>query len=103
MRLEIAELRTFQAVIETDGFKSAAEQLHISQSAVSQAIANLEAKLELPLIERGKPLVLTDAGRRVLDHANQVLREEAQTLDDLARIKRGRHQLLNLGLSASIN
>ncbi len=39
MRLENSELRAFRAVIEEGGFKRAADALHISQSAVSQAVA----------------------------------------------------------------
>ncbi|MCZ6830588.1 MAG: LysR family transcriptional regulator, partial [Gammaproteobacteria bacterium] len=35
------ELRVFAAVIENNGFKRAADKLHISQSAVSQAVASL--------------------------------------------------------------
>ena len=46
MRLENSELRAFRAVIEEGGFKRAAAALHISQSAVSQAVAGLEAKLK---------------------------------------------------------
>ena len=42
MRLENSELRAFRAVIEEGGFKRAADALHISQSAVSQAVAGLE-------------------------------------------------------------
>ncbi|MEM1112232.1 MAG: LysR family transcriptional regulator [Pseudomonadota bacterium] len=103
MRLENGELRAFRAVIEHGGFKRAAESLHISQSAVSQSVAGLEAKLEVPLVQRGKDLTLTDAGKRLFDHAVEVLREEAQTLDDIAQLKAGRSELLNIALSASVN
>ena len=48
MRIENNELRIFQAVIEANGFNKAAERLHISQSAVSQSISNLESKLDFP-------------------------------------------------------
>ena len=41
MRFENSELRAFRAVIEEGGFKRAADTLHISQSAVSQAVAGL--------------------------------------------------------------
>ncbi len=47
MRFENSELRAFRAVIEEGGFRRAAEALHISQSAVSQAVAGLESKLGL--------------------------------------------------------
>ncbi len=102
MRLENSELRTFQAVVEANGFNRAADRLHISQSAVSQAIANLEAKLDTPLLYRGKQLSLSDAGRRLLEHANEMLREEQLVLEDISQIKRGGQQTLNIGLNSSI-
>ncbi|TGD75839.1 LysR family transcriptional regulator [Mangrovimicrobium sediminis] len=103
MRFENSELRAFRGVIEEGGFRRAADALHISQSAVSQAVAGLEGKLGMPLIERGKELRLTDAGRRVFDHACEVLSGEQQTLEDIAQLRRGQRETLNLALSASIN
>lgn len=103
MRLENSELRAFRAVVEESGFKRAAQALHISQSAVSQAVANLESKLESPLITRGKELKLTDAGKRLFDHAVEVLREEQQTIEDIAQLKQGKTETLNIAMSASIN
>jgi len=102
MRLENSELRTFQAVVEANGFNRAAERLHISQSAVSQAIASLEAKLDTPLLFRGKQLGLSEAGRRLLEHANETLREEQLVLEDIGRIKRGGQQTLNIAINSSI-
>lgn len=103
MRLENSELRAFRAVIEEGGFRRAAEALHISQSAVSQAVAGLESKLATSLVQRGKELKLTDAGKRLFEHAVDVLRDEQQTLEDIAQLKRGKVETLNLALSASIN
>jgi DNA-binding transcriptional LysR family regulator len=103
MRFENSELRTFRCVVEMNGFNRAAEALHVSQSAVSQTIANLEAKLGTTLLQRGKQLVLTEAGRRVLDHANNVLNEEQDVLTDLARLREGGRETLNLAINSTIN
>ena len=103
MRFENSELRAFRAVIEEGGFRRAAESLHVSQSAVSQAVAGLEGKLGLTLIQRGKELRLTDAGRRLFDHAFEVLSSEQQTVEDIAQLRRGQRENLNIALSASIN
>jgi len=103
MRLENSELRAFRAVIEESGFRRAADALHISQSAVSQAVANLEGKLEVRLLERGKQLKLTDAGRRLFEYAVEVLREEQQTLEDIAQLRQGNLETLSLAVSSSIN
>ncbi len=103
MRLENGELRAFRAVIEESGFRRAAESLHISQSAVSPAVAGLETKIDTPLILRGKELELTPAGQRLFQHAVEVLREEARTLDDIAQLRAGQTEVLNLALNGSIN
>jgi len=103
MRLENSELRAFRAVIEEGGFNRAAEALHISQSAVSQAVAGLESKLGTALVQRGKDLRLTEAGRRLFDHAFEVLTGEQQALEDIAQLRQGQTETLSLALSASIN
>ena len=103
MRLENSELRAFRAVIEEGGFKRAADALHVSQSAVSQSVAGLESKLGMALVQRGKELKLTDVGKRLFEHAVDVLRDEQQTLEDIAQLKQGKTETLNLALSASIN
>jgi DNA-binding transcriptional LysR family regulator len=103
MRLEHAELKTFQAVVEANGFNRAADRLHVTQSAVSQTIASLEAKLDVMLIKRGRQLKLTDAGRRLLDHANIMLQQEQQTIEDINQLKRSERHTLNLAINSTIN
>lgn len=103
MRFENSELRAFHAVVEAHGFNRAAENLHISQSAISQSIASLETKLGLKLLVRDKRLTLTPAGRRVLEYASETLREEQQVLEDLSRLKLGARQVLNIAINSTIN
>ena len=103
MRLENGELRAFRAVIEEGGFKRAAGALHISQSAVSQAVANLEGKLDTTLIVRGKEPKLTAPGRRLFEHAVDVFADEQHALEDITELKEGRSETLSLAVSASIN
>lgn len=103
MRLESSELRAFIAVITYNGFNRAAENLHITQSAVSQSIANLETKLDSPLIQRGKQLKLTAEGKRLFDYAHRALNDEQQTLEDIKRIRSGDFEPLSLGINSVIN
>lgn len=103
MRLENSELRAFCSVVEENGFVRAAQSLHLTQSAVSQTIANLEGKLGATLIERGKPLKLTKAGKRLFEYAIAVLRDERQVLADIDRIKNGDTAALSLAVSSTIN
>ncbi|MET0499097.1 MAG: LysR family transcriptional regulator [Steroidobacteraceae bacterium] len=103
MQIERNEIRCFHAVVEAGGFSRAAERLDLSQSAVSQAIANLEHRLGAVLMRRGNPPQLTEAGIRLLRFAETMLNEERETLADIAQIKTGALSTLSLALSPSAN
>ena len=90
------------AVAECRGFRRAAEQLAVSQSAVSQAITGLETKLGQRLLQR-RPVELTDAGERLLTYAQSHAREESQLLRDLEGIRRGAQARLSLAVNPTIN
>lgn len=103
MQIERNELRCFHAVVEAGGFSRAAERLDLSQSAVSQAIANLEHRLGTLLLKRGNPPQLTEAGIRLLRFAETVINEERETLADIAQIRSGALSTLSLALSPAAN
>ncbi len=103
MSIERHELRCFRAIIETGGFSRAAERLDLSQSAVSQTIANLEHRLGATLLHRVSPPQPTEAGMRLLRYAESMLNEERETLADIQRIKAGALSTLSLALSPSVN
>jgi len=103
MQIERNEIRCFHAVIEAGGFSRAAERLDLSQSAVSQTIANLEHRLGTVLLRRGTPLQLTEAGIRLLRFTETVMNEERETLGDIAQIKSGALSTLSLALSPATN
>ncbi len=67
-------LRTFLTVLKHLNYTRAAEELFLSQPAVSRQIRQLERNLGLRLFEQiGKTLSLTDAGRTLADEAGQLL------------------------------
>jgi DNA-binding transcriptional LysR family regulator len=103
MQIERHEVRVLDAVIENGGFSRAAERLNLSQSAVSQAIANLEHKLGTRLVVRGRRPELTEAGRRMYSYARMLLVEEQQTLEDIALIKTGALSTLSLATNSMVN
>src|ERR1700744_1947646 len=103
MQIERNELRCFHAVIEAGGFSRAAERLDLSQSAVSQTIANLEHRLGTSLLRRGNPPQPTEAGIRLLRFAQTTLNEERETLADIGQIKTGALSTLSLALSPAAN
>lgn len=71
--LNYHHLHYFWAVAHEGNLTRAAERLHVSQSAVSVQIHKLEAALGHELFERrGRRLILTEAGRITLDHADAI-------------------------------
>ena len=97
--MEFKQLRTFVEVVRHGGFTQAAQHLHISQSAVSKQVAQLEHSLSTTLFDRfGSHVRLTVAGQVVLQRAEGMLRlhkELLSELDDLSHLERGE---LKLGL-----
>ena len=74
MDLDLAQVRAFVTAAERLHFGQAAEQLAVSQQALSKRIARLESELDVRLFLRGGHSVeLTDAGRRFLEPARQTL------------------------------
>jgi DNA-binding transcriptional LysR family regulator len=74
------ELRAFLAVAETGSFSRAAEQLHLTQPAVSKRIQSLENGLDVKLFDRvGKRVHLTEAGSLLRPRARNLLSEVADT------------------------
>ncbi|MDO8698800.1 MAG: LysR family transcriptional regulator ArgP [Pseudomonas sp.] len=65
-------LAALAAVVEQAGFERAAQLLGLSQSAVSQRIKLLEARVGQPVLVRGTPPAPTEIGRRLLNHVQQV-------------------------------
>ncbi|MEJ1298278.1 MAG: LysR family transcriptional regulator [Candidatus Sedimenticola sp. (ex Thyasira tokunagai)] len=76
--MNTSALQAFVCVAENDSFSVAAEQLHLTQPAVSKRVATLEKELETPLFDRiGHKISLTEAGRQLLPRAQHMLLEMA--------------------------
>jgi LysR family hydrogen peroxide-inducible transcriptional activator len=72
--MELHQLRYFAAVARTGNFTRAAERCHVSQPSLSQQIAKLERRLDQRLFDRlGRRVLLTEAGRQLLDRAEAIL------------------------------
>jgi DNA-binding transcriptional LysR family regulator len=88
--MQIEALRVFCDVVQTQSFSKAARDHHLSQSAVSQIVGQLEHRLGAQLIVRGRPLSLTDLGRDYYDGCKRVV-EEYEELE--AKIRRTQSEL----------
>ena len=90
-------LQAFLAVAECGSFSVAAEQLYLTQPAVSKRIAGLEEDLGVKLFERlSKQVILTEAGKQLWPRARRIVQEMAdcrQVLTDLGGTVSGVLQL----------
>ena len=83
--MDTRQLAAFCAVVERRSFSHAAEQLGVTQPAVSLQVRALEKRLGTQLLDRsGRRVEPTEAGRRLYRGAQRLLTLEAQMLDELA-------------------
>lgn len=88
--LEIRHLEIVDAIARAGTVTAAARRLHLTQPAVSHALANLEARLGVSLFHRtSRGMRLTSEGERLHATARHVLDEIRETEHELARIRGG--------------
>ena len=96
-------LHYFWAVAHEANLTRAAARLHVSQSAVSMQIRKLEEELGHPLFERrGKQLVLTEAGRLALDHADAIF-ARGEELESALEGREKARRVLRVGSMATLS
>lgn len=94
-------LAALAAVVEQAGFDRAAQALGLSQSAVSQRIKLLEARLGQPVLLRAPPPQPTEVGRRLLNHVQQVRLLERDLQAHVPELDQGRlPERLRIALNA---
>lgn len=104
MNVSLRQLRVFEAVARLLSYTRAAEELHLTQPAVSMQVRQLEEEAGLALFERlGKRIVLTEAGRELHDYSRQINRsliEMEEVLESLRGVNRGH---LQLAVASTVN
>src|ERR1700691_2251404 len=97
-KMELRHLRYFCAVAENRGFSRTARALHVSQSAISEQIADLEREVGAPLLLRGRQKVgLTPHGEVFLAEARKVLAGADYAVEMAQRSYRGEVGTLRIG------
>ncbi|SDS49907.1 transcriptional regulator, LysR family [Halopseudomonas xinjiangensis] len=97
--LEIRHLKTLVALREADSLVEAAERLHLTQSALSHQLKDLEERLGLPLfVRKSRPVRFTSAGLRLLRLADKMLPELRQAERDLHRLAGGQAGRLHMAI-----
>ena len=102
--LNFNHLRYFWAVARAGSLTRAAEQLNLSQSAISVQIQKLEHQMGHPLFERaGKKLVLTEAGRIALEYADRVFKSGDELMSTLKGRPTASRQILRVGALTTLS
>jgi LysR family transcriptional regulator, transcriptional activator of nhaA len=104
MHLNFHHLRYFHAIAREGSLTRAARQLNLSQSALSVQLKKLEEALGHALFDREhKSLVLTEAGKMTLDHAESIFRLGDDLMDTLQHRRADRRRVLRVGAVATLS
>ena len=99
MDLEVRHLKLVRAVAALGGLTSASRELHLTQSALSHQLRDVETRLGTPLFLRvGKRMVLTTAGERLLRSADEILGTLERTEDAIRGLAGGQRGRLRVTL-----
>ncbi|MNM52622.1 HTH-type transcriptional regulator BenM [compost metagenome] len=99
--MELRHLRYFRVLAQTLNFTRAAELLHIAQPPLSRQIRQLEETLGVDLLERSRPLRLTEAGRYFYEQSAMLLDQLEQISEGTRRIANSERQWLRIGFAPS--
>lgn len=103
-RLNYHHLHGFWAVAKEGHLTRAAERLHVSPSALSTQIRQLEDELGQPLFERqARSLRLTEAGRVALAYAESIFATGTELVSVLREGRRAQRQVLRIGAVATLS
>ena len=84
----LRQLKVFETVARHLSFSRAAEELHLTQPAISTQVKTLEEHAGLPLFEQlGKKIYLTPAGTELLRHSRAIIRQFQEAEDALAQFR----------------
>lgn len=96
--MELRHLRYFRAVAEFGSLTAAARRLHVSQSSISEQIADLEEELGCALLDRtGRQVRLTPQGQVFLAEARRTLEAAQRAVDLTRRSVLGEYGSLSIG------
>jgi LysR family transcriptional regulator, low CO2-responsive transcriptional regulator len=84
----LRQLKVFEAVARHRSFSRAAEELHLTQPAVSTQVSKLEDHAGLPLFEQlGKKIHLTAAGEQMLQSSREIIQKFQEAEEAMAQFK----------------
>lgn len=91
------DLQLVAHIIAEGSLTRAADKMYLTQSALSHQLKDLEKRAGLPLFERvNKKLLLTPAGRRIMQSANSILPQLNRLQEDIQAYRKGKLQTLRI-------
>ncbi|MCC6068007.1 LysR family transcriptional regulator [Ferrovum sp. PN-J185] len=103
MRIPFQALRAFIEVVETGSFTKAAENLFITQPAISKSIKELESLFDVKLIDRAYlPVLLTDSGVSLYNLGKNIFTIEHAIIQDLTLRSQAKVGNLTIGASTTV-
>src|SRR5690625_2400192 len=95
--MELRHLKLVKAVSEKGSITGAADQLDLSQSALSHQLKNLDEELGGSVLNRiNKKLILTQAGEKLLKSSHKILDELRRTRREISRLGDGESGVVRL-------
>lgn len=103
-RLNYHHLYYFWRVAKQGNLTQCAVELHVSQSALSSQIKQLEQSMDLALFERvGRKLVLTEAGRKAFSYAEEIFKKGDELQSYLLKGEQTEGSVLRIGMLATMS
>jgi DNA-binding transcriptional LysR family regulator len=101
--MELDQVQAFVAIVRRGGFTRAAATLHLSQPAISRRVHLLEHELGAPMFERIRTgVVMTEAGRAFLPHAEALLAALRDGVDAVAALRGVSHGAVTLAVVGTL-
>lgn len=103
MHVTLRQLKVFESVARLLSYTRAADELHLSQPAVSMQVKQLVEKIGLPLFEQiGKKIFLTEAGREVFRYSRSI-EQQINELEDTIGSLKGISGKLSISVASTAN
>lgn len=103
-RINYHHLHYFWSVAKTGNLTLTAQQLHVSQSALSMQIKQLEDVINMRLFDRlGRTMVLTEAGRIIFAYANDIFSKGEELEAFITQGQQSQYQLIRIGSTNTLS
>ncbi|KEQ24803.1 LysR family transcriptional regulator [Paenibacillus tyrfis] len=97
--MDLKMLKTFHTIVQHGSFIRAAEEMNYAQSTVTMQMQKLESDLGVQLIERGKKIRLTEAGRLLYEQSLPIVRDMERVQQNMSELQWGMAGSLRLGVT----